>query len=281
MSRRHHRLVALYRKPSYSPAQHRCNDTQILDETLVGLEDRGWAVERRNELDVEEGRLPAADLYVNMCQGPRASAALSELAPPDSIAVNPPAAVLNCHRHRLVPRLVGTGVPFPRTMIIPTSGPEADAPNVETLNGDHRPIWVKRGDVHAERAEDVVSVESAGVRAAVATFAARGISSVALQSHVPGPIVKFYAVGAGGFFRWFPPAGTRVEVNEDRLQELAFAAAEALGLEIFGGDVALPDPESPVLIDINDWPSFAPVRSEAAAAIAGYVHERYMTGRYA
>jgi hypothetical protein len=54
---------------------------------------------------------------------------------------------------------------------------------------------------------------------------------------------------------------------------VAFAAARRLGLDVFGGDVALPDPDHPVLIDLNDWPSFAPFRDEAARHIAGYVHD--------
>jgi len=29
-----------------------------------------------------------------------------------------------------------------------------------------------------------------------------------------------------------------------------------------------------VLIDLNDWPSFAPFRDDAARAIAGYIDER-------
>jgi hypothetical protein len=29
-----------------------------------------------------------------------------------------------------------------------------------------------------------------------------------------------------------------------------------------------------VLVDVNDWPSFAPFRAEAAAAIAAYAEER-------
>jgi hypothetical protein len=32
-----------------------------------------------------------------------------------------------------------------------------------------------------------------------------------------------------------------------------------------------------VLIDINDWPSFAPFREDAARAIAGYVSDRLET----
>ena len=64
------RLVALYRSPTYSPAQHRSNDTAILDDTITAMEQRGWQVTRSGEADVAAGRLPAADLYVNMCQGP-------------------------------------------------------------------------------------------------------------------------------------------------------------------------------------------------------------------
>jgi hypothetical protein len=43
---------------------------------------------------------------------------------------------------------------------------------------------------------------------------------------------------------------------------------------VFGGDVAVPDPDAPVLIDINDWPSFAAVRSRAAEAIATYIDRK-------
>jgi hypothetical protein len=61
-------------------------------------------------------------------------------------------------------------------------------------------------------------------------------------------------------------------VDEARLRAIADAAARRLGLKIFGGDVALPAPDQPVLIDLNDWPSFAPYRAEAAAAIAAFAH---------
>src|SRR2546427_8288097 len=64
-------------------------------------------------------------------------------------------------------------------------------------------VWVKRGDVHAERPEDVVAVPLKRLGSAVAAFAARAIPWVALQEHIPGPIVKFYGVADGRFFRWY------------------------------------------------------------------------------
>ena len=275
------RLVALYRSPTYSPAAHRHNDTAILDDTVAGLAHRGWHVDVVGEGDVASGKLPAADLYVNMCQGPVASERLLHLVPPRALAVNPPESVLNCHRHRLVARMAAAGLPFPRTHIVQTAEPQTVRPLVHQLNGDGRPVWVKRGDVHAETSADVVSTREATVIDAIAAFARRGVTRVALQAHVPGPIVKFYAVADGRFFSWYPADGSRIEVAESRLRELVFAAARAVGLEVFGGDVAFPTPDSPVLIDLNDWPSFAPVRAAAAAAIASYIDDKATNGKTA
>ena len=284
MKRSMKRLVALYRSPTYSPEAHRRNDTAILDDTVIELEQRGWSVTRSGESDVAAGRLPAAEVYVNMCQGPAASERLLQLVPREAIAVNPPDSVLNCHRHRLVARMAAAGLAFPRTLIVPTSEPEAVVPIVHQLNGDGRPVWVKRGDVHAETSADVVATKEAGVTDAIAAFARRGVSRVALQAHVGGPIVKFYAVADGRFFSWYPAEGPRdrkPDVAEDRFRALVFAAARAVGLEVFGGDVAFPKPDEPVLIDLNDWPSFAPVRAAAAAAIAAYIDDKAANGKTA
>ncbi len=105
------RLVALYRSPTYSPHAHRQNDTAILDATVDGLERRGWDVVRTGERDVAAGRLPPADVYVNMCQGPAASERLLDLVPKEALAVNPPDSVLNCHRHRLVAKMAARPAP--------------------------------------------------------------------------------------------------------------------------------------------------------------------------
>ena len=169
------------------------------------------------------GRLPPADLFVNMCQGPAASERLLRLVPLEALAVNPPASVLNCHRHRLVERMADAGLPFPRTLILPTNEPQAAALIVHLLNGDGRPVWVKRGDVHAETRADVVSATEATVPATIADFARRGVARVALQAHVPGPILKFYAVADGSFFHWYPADGGQAVVNEERLRALVFA----------------------------------------------------------
>jgi hypothetical protein len=121
-------------------------------------------------------------------------------------------------------------------------------------------------------------VPVADLAGALRAFAGRAISWAAVQEHVPGPVIKFYGVADGRFFRYYGadagPGAPPPPVDEGRLRKLAFAGARMLDLEIFGGDVVLPAPDRPVLIDINDWPSFAPFRAEAASAIAGYIDER-------
>lgn len=271
-------LVAVYRRPSYSPLQHLSNDTAILADTAAELARRGWRVTNTNEEEVEKGRLPPGALYLNMCQGSLASEQLMPLEADGALVVNRPTSVLNCHRHRLVKRMAASSLAFPRTLIQASSAPPPSAEQLRELSPDGCKVWIKRGDVHAERREDVVATEAADVAETLAAFAERGIAWVALQQHVPGPIVKFYAVADGRFFRWYgADAGfgkERPEIDEDRLKALAFDAAALLGLEVFGGDVAFPNANRPVLIDINDWPSFAPFRAEAAGAIAEYIQDR-------
>jgi len=67
-------------------------------------------------------------------------------------------------------------------------------------------------------------------------------------------------------------------VDEGRLRAVASDAAQRLGLKVFGGDIALPAPDQPILIDLNDWPSFAPFRAEAASAIASFAHAHAYPG---
>ena len=131
--------------------------------------------------------------------------------------------------------------------------------------------------MHAQTSDDVLRVTLEEVAGVVAAFRERGIQRVALQRHIPGPVLKFYAVNRGRFFRWFATdAGSPLVTQPDdrKLQQLVFAAADALGLEVFGGDIVVPAPDAPMLVDINDWPSFAPCREDAAEAIASYVEGR-------
>lgn len=132
--------------------------------------------------------------------------------------------------------------------------------------------WVKRGDVHATEADDVVRAQDGSqIRAALARFRQRGVARVVIQQHVPGTVVKFYGV-RGGFFFHVPPDSGLV-LSDDiihRMEVLGAAAARVLDVDVYGGDCVV-DGGSLVIIDLNDWPSYARCRFSAAAAIAAHV----------
>jgi len=181
--------------------------------------------------------------------------------------LNSAAAIRNCFRAETVRLLGAAGLPFPATAVVATDVPAAG----------HAPCWVKRGDVHAMHADDVVfAADDAALAAALAAFHARGIARVALQAHVAGPVLKFYGTADGRFFRAYtdlPHAPAPI----GRLAEVACAGARALGLDVFGGDLVVAPDGRPVLIDVNDWPSFARCRDEAAEAIAEHALRRIGT----
>jgi hypothetical protein len=277
--------IAIYRRPSLSPGVHRQNDVAILTATMAALERLGWQVRSFNEDRIERGEpLPEADLYLNMCQGPEASQRLLALEE-RAVFVNRPSSVLACHRARLVARLEGSGVPFAESRVV---RPGADrGPWLRWLDADPAAagwIWLKRGDVHAEGPDDVRPVRRAELDGALDAFFRRRIPSVVAQRHLEGPLVKFYGIGGvpspGAWFRWFFAEGAApgVLLDEPRLRAAAFAAGSRLGLEVFGGDAIVVAPDRPVLIDVNDWPSFARFRPEAAAAIARHVHQTHASG---
>ena len=58
------------------------------------------------------------------------------------------------------------------------------------------------------------------------------------------------------------------------MAQLGAQAAAALGVEVYGGDCRHQPDGSLMLIDLNDWPSYARCRDAAAEAIAAYLLAR-------
>lgn len=252
-------LVGVFREPEFSPGRVR-DDAAILERTADALAARGLAV-RLGGPDLLAGTAPGAVLA--MCQAPAALAALDRHAGRVPV-VNAPTAIRACYRAETARLLAAAGLPVPRTRLVASTG---------TAPVDAAPCWVKRGDVHAMTAADVVlAPDAAALAAALADFRTRGIEQAVLQEHVPGTVVKFYGVG-GRFFRCYTD-GAAPPALIPALAAAARAGAACLGLEVFGGDLVVPPDGAPALVDVNDWPSFARCRDEAAEAIADHLCER-------
>jgi hypothetical protein len=205
-------------------------------------------------------------IVFTMCQGPTALETIRGWESTGIRVINSAASIENCHRHRMLPALDCMAVNCPPGVIVPTDG-EAVLPEW-IADG----TWLKRGDVHATQAGDVVFVrEQKAARDVLTDFRKRGISRALVQRHVEGMVIKFYAV-RNGFLAWFPERPLALkEADVGAMRALANEGAMALGLDIFGGDCVRAPDGTLWLIDLNDWPSYGRCRSVAAIAIASYL----------
>jgi hypothetical protein len=203
-----------------------------------------------------------------MCQGAAALQHLQEWVARGVRVVNSPVGILNCQRHRTIAAFAPTDIPFPASAVVQTNADPLWPPWL--ANG---PAWVKRGDVHATEADDVVAINGVdAARAALQRFRERGITQAVLQRHVAGTVLKFYAVRARFFHCVAPRNGEEIPPDAgQRVASLGEHAARILTVEVYGGDCVVGVNGALTLIDLNDWPSYAPCRTGAAAAIAAYV----------
>lgn len=274
------RCRGIFRELAHSPGRE-TDDALILRETARRLEERGYEVELATAEDVvaePPGTEPPPFLFV-MCERLPILERLAAWEARGSCAVNPSAGIRNTYRDRTAAIFAGAGVPFPASTLVSTS----DAAPLSPSGGrDLKGLWIKRGDVHATEADDVV--RAAGTDEALEALAAlgrRGVSRALLQEHVPGDLVKFYGVGDAARSEWFEWFYHRDQVlarhpfDPALLEKTARRAAAALGLEVWGGDAIVGADGIPAVIDLNAWPSFALYRERAAAAIAAHLAERY------
>ena len=165
--------------------------------------------------------------------------------------VDRPPSLLAGAARRLFQRLATGGIDFPPTIFTPTSGPQRlDGARLAPIHGDDERLWIKRGDLRAAHPGDAIAIAPAEIDATLRAFAARGVSWVAVQKHVPGPVVRFHASTADQLFRWYP-VDEGPPIDARAIERLVLAVADRLELEIFGGDVVLATPTRPVLIDLT------------------------------
>jgi hypothetical protein len=262
----------IYREPAHSPGRIH-DDRAILESVGEVLKARGFSVElvpADADFDTHFTNIFA------MCEGGAVLDRLRAAEKTGSIVVNSPDAIRNTYRHRMVELLVRHHVAAPATQIIASNPSTPRPPNA---------VWVKRYDFHATQACDVMYAASQkGWQEALHRFAKRGIPFVVAQDHVPGDLVKFYGLRNAtaplhsNWFEWFYHRDQGMlghDFEASRLRRAAFAAAGALGLEIFGGDAIIKADGEPVIVDINAWPSYARYREPAAQRIADHLTERF------
>jgi glutathione synthase/RimK-type ligase-like ATP-grasp enzyme len=266
-------FLGIYREPEFSPGRHANNDARILRLVGQALEREGVTV-RLFALEDARPLRTSADLIFSMCQGPRALQELASWKEEGCFILNDPAASRRTYRDTLCSTLREKELGFPHSEFLETSGNESLLRYRKFFG---RGAWLKRADVHSTQTGDVVRLERfEELQSALQTFHARGLKQAVLQKHREGDEVKFYAVQGGRlFWPYYPKESEGYPFREKDLQTLAENAADTLEVGIYGGDAIISPDGQITLIDLNDWPSFAPCRGAAASAIAYYLKDAY------
>ena len=263
-------FAGIRRKTEFSP-NHVVNDLLIINQTGDELKRLGAEVMMYDE-GVITPETMKEKLVFSMAQGPIGSNTLLKIEQRGAFIINSPRAVMNCYRITMVKRLPEAGIPFPKSVIVAT---DSDV-NGKQAGFTSSKLWIKRGDVHAVHKEDVTLANTDEEELTMLKeFHHRDIREAILQEHLDGDTVKFYAVRESDLFHWYYLNGIyHTKFDENKLRSLALASAETLGLYVYGGDAIIGKDGSITIIDINDWPSFAPVRDQASRHIAQLIYRK-------
>ena len=271
-------IAGIRRGNQFSP-NHVGNDAAIFSLTAEHLRQMGCVVNEYVETDLLLND-PSERFIFNMVRDWRSIRKLQKLEDKGYRVINSGYGIENCTREKMTRLLMEQGIAHPRSLILQTD----EDPTEALEKAGFECCWIKRGDFHAIHREDVTYVRNLEeAKTILKEYAIRGIPNAVINEHLVGDLVKFYGVEGTDFFYWFYPSnmhhskfgleainGTAkgLPFEVETLQQICNKAANVLNTQIYGGDCIVSDSGEIRLIDFNDWPSFAPCRNEAAAAIA-------------
>ena len=259
------KIAAIMRAGAFSP-NHVGNDATILNTVAEQLRKRGCEVRIYSEEQFCSGAV-TEPVIINMCRERRSTDLLQQLV------INSGYGIENCIRERQARILLGSNIPYPASIIVDTD--EVVKGRLQKLGFSQ--CWIKRGDFHAQHAEDVSYVRTpAEAQDVLQEYFLRGFKRAVISRHLTGKLVKFYGVADTPFFHWFrpyepetiKPKDEETRRTDEALKAICRRAAKELNLIVYGGECIQAEDGSLSIIDFNDWPSFSACRAEAATNIA-------------
>ena len=275
-------IAGIRRGNQFSP-NHIGNDAAIFSLTAEQLRKKGYLVNEYTESDLLTKDIPE-DVLFNMVRDWYSIRKLQHFEDGGRLVINSGYGIENCTREKMTRLFIAANIPYPRSIILRTD--EYPVAALEEAGFDN--CWIKRSDFHAIHREDVTYVRHLEeAKSILKEYAIRGIETAVINEHLVGDLVKFYGVAGSDFFYWFYPSnmkhskfgyekinGTAHEFPFDKsyLHQICNEAAKVLNVQIYGGDCIIDEDGLIRLIDFNDWPSFAPCRSQAVPYIAECIH---------
>lgn len=272
-------IAGIMRAGAYSP-NHIGNDAAIFNNVADQLRKRGYIVNVYSEEQFMKAGTVAEPVIVDMCREKGSIQLLQKLEDEGRLVINSGYGIENCTRERMTRILLGSGIPYPKSLMVDTNEGIIDLMQGAGIER----AWIKRGDFHAMHKEDVSFVRHPEeAQEVLQEYFLRGIPRAVINVHLEGDLIKFYGIRDSSYFFWFYPyeAGHSkygheaingpsrgLAFDENYLREICQKASEELDVVIYGGDAIVDSDGSIRIIDFNDWPSFAPCRNEAGPHIA-------------
>ena len=142
-------IAGIMRAGAYSP-NHIGNDAAIFNAVADNLRKRGCIVNIYSEEQFLNGNVEE-QIIVNMCREIKSIHKLQKLEDEGRIIINSGYGIENCTRERMTRILVGSGIPYPESLIVNTNECVLEA----LRSSGFEQCWIKRGDFHAMHKEDV------------------------------------------------------------------------------------------------------------------------------
>ena len=278
-------ITGIRRSSVFSP-NHVGNDAAIFDGVVEFIKEKGFPIKICTEQEL--GSITENPQHVfSMMRQPDAIQRMLQWEQEGCQCINAASGIENCGRESMTRLLLAHNIPYPDSIITLTS--EQIKPLLEQRGFSS--CWIKRSDYHALHREDVTYARNAEeVQYLLSEYALRGIDKVVINTHLEGDLIKFYGVSGSSFFYWFYPfeknhskfgwekingKAKRIPFDYENLRSLCNHAAEILKLIVYGGDCIVSPDGTIHIIDFNDWPSFAPCRSEAIPVIGERIIEEF------
>jgi glutathione synthase/RimK-type ligase-like ATP-grasp enzyme len=191
------------------------------------------------------------NIICNMRRAPEAIQILIDHYNRSTRFINNPNATLNCLKEPMLVNLQEANIPCPRYVV-------SSQPTTESI--DTWPVWMHSTAYN-------ISAHWAGAANTPKELANRwqeaqssGISKIILCEAIEGPLRKVYCIndyvlGSGS----------------EQARSLVREVGRVFGLEVFGVDLVESRQLGHVVVDVNDWPSFAPVRDTAVRLLTDFI----------
>lgn len=244
--------IGLYREKNRAGLPEK--DFAIATEVGKRLQQKGINVKMLKQLRFSK----KPDLIFSMARNPKTLKTLQVLEKKIPV-INSPTAVLDClNRVKTYKLLLDKGIPLPKTQFVETR---------KLFNKFNNKIVLKRGNTHGMKGDSAIIENTEQYNQTIESFLKKKTKTTIVQAFVLGRDLKFYGIGDQVFL---PDKQGLTKKQLMKIEQIVSKTGKLTSLKVYGGDLMITR-DKIFLLDINDWPTFSPIRDLAAEKISDLI----------